>query len=151
MMPALDNITWERVERGEDHVTYPVDGPDVPGRDVVFDQGFAARRRGQAGGATKFQAPDEMPDAQYPFILTTGRQLEHWHRKMTRRASTLDALELARWRGCRAAPSPSSASRRATWCAHHARGAIELSARQDDLRPAGAPRPIPFAYVEAAG
>ena len=39
MMPALDNITWERVER-EDHVTYPVDGPDVPGRDVVFDKGF---------------------------------------------------------------------------------------------------------------
>ena len=39
LMPALDNITWERVER-EDHVTYPVDGPDVPGRDVVFDKGF---------------------------------------------------------------------------------------------------------------
>src|SRR6188474_545800 len=36
MMPALANITWDRVER-EDHVTYPVDGPDVPGRDVVFD------------------------------------------------------------------------------------------------------------------
>src|SRR5207247_436999 len=39
MMPALDNITWERVAR-EDHVTYPVDGPDVPGRDVVFDTGI---------------------------------------------------------------------------------------------------------------
>ena len=39
LMPALANITWERVER-EDHVTYPVDGPDVPGRDVVFDKGF---------------------------------------------------------------------------------------------------------------
>src|SRR5262244_2189269 len=57
MMPALDNITWERVDR-EDHVTYPVDGPDVPGRDVVFDQGFP--RPGGVGRlvATKFQAPD---------------------------------------------------------------------------------------------
>ena len=39
LMPALDNISWERVER-EDHVTYPVDGPDMPGRDVVFDKGI---------------------------------------------------------------------------------------------------------------
>ena len=39
MMPALDNISWERVER-EDAVTYPSDGPDIPGRDVVFDKGF---------------------------------------------------------------------------------------------------------------
>ena len=39
LMPALDNITWDRVER-EDHVTYPVDSPDQPGRDVVFDKGF---------------------------------------------------------------------------------------------------------------
>src|SRR3979411_3468661 len=93
MRPALDNISWARVER-EYHVTYPVDGPDVPGRDVVFDQGFP-----RPGGlaklvATKYTAPDEMPDAEYPFILTTGRQLEHWHTgAMTRRASVLDALE----------------------------------------------------------
>src|SRR3954451_18015952 len=39
MMPALDNITWDRVQR-EHAVTYPVDGPDVHGRDVVFDKGF---------------------------------------------------------------------------------------------------------------
>ena len=61
LMPALDNITWERVAR-EDAVTYPVDSPDKPGRDVVFDQGFP-RPNGMARlVATKFQAPDEMPD-----------------------------------------------------------------------------------------
>ena len=93
MMPALDNISWERVER-EDHVTYPVDGPDVPGRDVVFDKGIPASEWLAKLVATKFQAPDEVPDAEYPFILTTGRQLEHWHTgAMTRRASMLDALE----------------------------------------------------------
>ena len=95
LMPALDNITWERVER-EDHVTYPVDAPDVPGRDVVFDKGFP-----RPGGfaklvAAKLQPPDETPDHEYPFILTTGRQLEHWHTgAMTRRATVLDALEPA--------------------------------------------------------
>ena len=93
MMPALDNISWERVER-EHHVTYPTDGPDIPGRDVVFDKGFP-----RPGGfaklvATKFTPPDEVPDAEYPFILSTGRQLEHWHTgAMTRRATVLDALE----------------------------------------------------------
>ena len=63
-MPALANITWERVER-EDHVTYPVDGPYVPGRDVVFDQGFP--RPGGLGKlvAAKYTPPDEMPDAEY--------------------------------------------------------------------------------------
>src|SRR5207344_2765615 len=91
MMPALDNITWDRVER-EHHVTYPVDGPDVPGRDVVFDKGFP-----RPGGfaklvAAKYTPPDEVPDDEYPFILTTGRQLEHWHTgSMTRRAEVLDA------------------------------------------------------------
>src|SRR5262249_3136569 len=44
--------------------------------------------------AAKLQPPDETPNEDYPFILTTGRQLEHWHTgAMTRRASTLDALE----------------------------------------------------------
>ena len=86
MMPALDNISWERVER-EYAVTYPADGPDMPGRDVVFDKGFP--RPGGFGKlvATKLQPPDEVPDAEYPFILSTGRQLEHWHTgSMTRRA-----------------------------------------------------------------
>ena len=93
LMPALDNITWERVER-EDHVTYPVDAPDEPGRDVVFDKGFP--RPGGFGKlvAAKLTPPDETPDHDYPFILTTGRQLEHWHTgAMTRRATVLDALE----------------------------------------------------------
>src|ERR1700752_3356776 len=87
LMPALANITWERVAR-EDHVTYPVDGPDVPGRDVVFDKGIP-RPNGLAKlVATKYTAPDEMPDAEYPFILSPARQREHWPPgAMTRRAS----------------------------------------------------------------
>src|SRR5712672_2656511 len=150
MMPALDNISWDRVER-EHHVTYPVDGPDVPGRDVVFDQGFP-RPNGMARlVATKFQAPDEMPDAQYPFILTTGRQLEHWHTgAMTRRATVLDALEpsavasLSPGTIARLGISPGDPVRVST-----RRGVVELSARQDESVPDGVVF-IPFAYVEAA-
>ena len=61
MMPALANISWDRVER-ENSVTYPADAPDKPGHDVVFDKGFP-----RPGGfaklvAAKLQPPDEVPD-----------------------------------------------------------------------------------------
>src|SRR5882762_887435 len=149
-MPALDNISWDRVER-EHHVTYPVDGPDVPGRDVVFDQGFP-----RPGGfarlvAAKYTPPDEVPDADYPFILTTGRQLEHWHTgAMTRRATVLDALEpsavasLSPGEIARLGIAPGDMIRVAT-----RRGTVELTARQDDGIPDGVVF-IPFAFVEAA-
>ena len=38
--------------------------------------------------------PDELPDDEFPLVLTTGRVLEHWHTgAMTRRATVLDQLE----------------------------------------------------------
>ena len=71
-MPALDNISWERIAR-EDAVTYPSDGPDIPGRDVVFDQGFP--RPGGVGKlvAAKLQPPDEVPDSAAYLRITDSR------------------------------------------------------------------------------
>src|SRR6187397_2828313 len=149
-MPSLDNIAWERVER-EDHVTYPSDAPDKPGRDVVFDKGFP-RPNGMAKlVAAKLLPPDETPDHEYPFILTTGRQLEHWHTgSMTRRATVLDALEpaavasLSRGTFTKLGIRPGDMVRVTT-----RRGTVELNSRQDDGIPDGVVF-IPFAYVEAA-
>ncbi|MBS4083905.1 MAG: formate dehydrogenase subunit alpha [Rhizobiales bacterium] len=150
MMPALANISWDRVER-EDAVTYPTDGPDKPGRDVVFDKGFP-----RPGGfaklvAAKLTPPDEVPDAEYPFVLSTGRQLEHWHTgSMTRRAEVLDAIEptaiaqLSRGTIAKLGIEPGDPVRVTT-----RRGSIELYSRQDDAVPDGVVF-IPFAYVEAA-
>ena len=150
MMPALDNISWERLMR-EDAVTYPTDGPDKPGRDVVFDQGFP-----RPGGfaklvAAKLTPPDETPDHEYPFILSTGRQLEHWHTgSMTRRAQVLDAIEptaiaqVSRGTIAKLGIRPGDMIRVST-----RRGSVELQSRQDDAVPDGVVF-IPFAYVEAA-
>ena len=133
LMPALDNISWDRVAK-ESSVTYPSDAPDKPGRDVVFDKGFP-----RPGGfaklvAAKLTPPDEMPDAEYPFILTTGRQLEHWHTgAMTRRASTLDALEpgpVATLSGSQLAKLGAKAGDMVQVTTR--RGTITLTARQDD-------------------
>jgi formate dehydrogenase major subunit len=92
-MKSLDNITWERLEQ-ESSVIYPSLGPDDPGQAIVFGDGFP-----RADGRARFApanliAPDEAPDDAYPMILTTGRQLEHWHTgAMTRRSHVLDTVE----------------------------------------------------------
>ncbi len=150
LMPSLDNISWDRIMR-ESAVTYPADAPDKPGRDVVFDKGFP--RPGGFGKlvAAKLQPPDEVPDHEYPFILTTGRELEHWHTgAMTRRATVLDALEpsaiaaVSRGTIARLGINPGDMIRVTT-----RRGTVELHSRQDDAIPDGVVF-IPFAFVEAA-
>jgi formate dehydrogenase major subunit len=150
LMPALDNIAWDRIEK-ESAVTYPSDAPDKPGHDVVFGDRFPTQDgRGKIVPA-KILPPDERPDAEFPFVLSTGRQLEHWHTgAMTRRASTLDALEpgavanLSRGTIAKLGIKPGDMVRVTT-----RRGTIELIARQDDAIPDGVVF-IPFAFVEAA-
>ncbi|WP_073145728.1 formate dehydrogenase subunit alpha [Litoreibacter ascidiaceicola] len=149
-MGSLDNITWDRLAM-ESVVTYPSLSPTDPGQPIVFGDGFP-----RADGRAKFTpanviAPDEVPDAEYPMILTTGRQLEHWHTgSMTRRASVLDALQPEA--NCSLHPStlrklgvePGGMLRLTT-----RRGSINVMARSDR---AVAPDMVflPFAYVEAA-
>ncbi len=149
-MPSLDNITWERLER-ESSVTYPCDAEDKPGNQIVFGNGFPT-----ASGRAKLVPasiipPAEEPDADYPMVLTTGRQLEHWHTgAMTRRAAVLDEIEpeavasLApvelRRLGI-AAGDPVRVTTR--------RGMIELKARGDSAVAPGMVF-IPFCYAEAA-
>ena len=88
-MASLDNITWDRLE-AENVVTYPSLSPTDPGQAIVFGDGFPREDgRGKFTPASII-APDDVPDAEYPMILTTGRQLEHWHTgSMTRRAKSV--------------------------------------------------------------
>ena len=95
--------------------------------------------------------PGEMPDAAFPFVLTTGRELEHWHTgAMTRRAAVLDALapvptvSLAPAELRRLGVAAGAKLRVAT-----RRGAVELWAKADPAVPDGVAF-IPFAYREAA-
>jgi len=84
-MNSLDNITWERLEN-QNAVTYPSLSPEDPGQAIVFADGFP-----RADGRARFTPASIIAPA---MILTTGRQLEHWHTgSMTRRATVLDGLE----------------------------------------------------------
>ncbi len=150
LMKSLNNITWDRLE-SQNVVTYPSLSPEDPGQPIVFGDGFP-----RPDGRARFTpasviAPDETPDTEYPMILTTGRQLEHWHTgSMTRRSKVLDAVEPEA--NCSLHPStlrklgvePGGLIRLTT-----RRGSITVMARADR---AVSPDMVflPFAYVEAA-
>ncbi len=148
-MDSLNGITWDRLQR-ESAVIYPCDGEDVAGHDVIFDDGFPTESgRGKFVPAS-IVPPDEMPDDDFPLILTTGRVLEHWHTgAMTRRAAALDDLEPEAF--AHLAPDdfvelgiePGETIRVAT-----RRGMIELKARADSGVPHGVVF-IPFCFSEA--
>jgi len=150
IMPSLNNITWERLER-EGSVTYPCDGPDQPGNEIVFGDGFPTKTGRAKLVPTDIVPPDELPDADYPMVLTTGRMLEHWHTgSMTRRATTLDTLEpeavvcLNRKDLIKLNLFAGDNVRVET-----RRGSISLKARQDRDVPEGMVF-IPFCFAEAA-
>src|SRR5207244_397113 len=67
LMPALDNISWDRIER-ESAVTYPSDAPDKPGHDVVFGDSFSNQTgRGMIVPA-KLLAPNARPGRESPLV-----------------------------------------------------------------------------------
>ena len=149
-MNSIAGITYERLER-ESCVTYPCEKEGDPGQPIVFIHKFPTPT-----GRARFVPADiipanERPDEEYPFVLITGRQLEHWHTgAMTRRATVLDAIEPEATAlihpldldALGAAPGEviSVASRR---------GIVSLYARADDGTPRGAVF-IPFCFYEAA-
>jgi formate dehydrogenase major subunit len=151
-VPSCAGITWDRLER-DSAVTYPCRKEGDPGEEVIFADRFPT-----PDGLAKFSPAeyghaegDEHPDSEYPFVLITGRVLEHWHTgAMTRRASVLDAIEpvptvsinLADLEALGAADADSI---RLTT----RRGELVAQARRDDAVPQGAVF-IPFCYVEAA-
>jgi formate dehydrogenase major subunit len=60
---------------------------------VLFGEGFPTPSGRGKFSPAELVPPAELPDAEYPFVLNTGRTLTHWHTgQMTRRASVLDAL-----------------------------------------------------------
>ncbi|WP_243613556.1 formate dehydrogenase subunit alpha [Shimia aestuarii] len=148
-MPSLNNITWERLKT--ETVTYPSLSPEDPGQAIVFGDGFP-----RSEGKARFTPaavipPDEAPDAEFPMVMTTGRQLEHWHTgSMTRRSMVLDAVEPEA--NCSLHPKtlrrlgvePGGMVRLTT-----RRGSIEIMARADRAVAEDMVF-VPFAYVEAA-
>jgi len=94
---------------------------------------------------------NERPDADYPFVLITGRQLEHWHTgSMTRRTKVLDALEpMATASLCGDDLQVLGLAAGDVITVQSRRGQVAIHVRRDDGTPRGAVF-MPFAYYEAA-
>jgi formate dehydrogenase major subunit len=150
VMPSIAGITWSRLEQ-EHSVTYPCTREGDPGEGILFREDFPTADGLARFVPSPFRNADELPDGAYPYVLITGRQLEHWHTgAMTRRTRVLDALE----------PAPVA-------CLHpdelarleiEPGGLIRVASRRGELtahaRPDEGLRPgqvfIPFCYREAA-
>nr|WP_315486694.1 formate dehydrogenase subunit alpha [uncultured Undibacterium sp.] len=149
-MPNIAGITWERLER-EHAVTYPCRHEGDAGESVVFTKEFP-RETGRARFVPADIIPaNERPDADYPMVLITGRQLEHWHTgSMTRRTAVLDAIEpdpVAMVHPLDLADMGGQPGDIVTITSR--RGEVSLYARADDSSPRGAVF-VPFCYYEAA-
>ena len=87
LTPAFQGINYERIER-EGGIPWPCPGPEHPGTPYLFANSFP---RGKGRFAIlQFREPAEWPDEEYPFILSTGRVLYHWHGGTLSRRSRLE-------------------------------------------------------------
>ncbi len=150
MHTAISGITWERLQR-ESSVTYPCLSAEDPGAPTVFINRFDT-----IDGRVNLVPADiipanERPDAEFPFVLITGRQLEHWHTgSMTRRAVVLDAIEpMATASLCGEDLAALGLEAGDVVTVQSRRGQVAIHVRRDDGTPRGAVF-IPFAYYEAA-
>jgi formate dehydrogenase major subunit len=150
MHTSISGITWQRLQR-ESSVTYPCLTEQDLGSPTVFVDHFPT-----ADGRVKLVPADiipanERPNSEFPFVLITGRQLEHWHTgSMTRRATVLDAIEpIATASMCGDDMQTLGLQVGDAMTIRSRRGALAIHVRRDDGTPRGAVF-MPFAYYEAA-
>lgn len=131
---------------------WPCPDPEAgDGVQILFGDGFpTANGRGRFVPCPYLPA-DELPDAEYPFVLSTGRVLQHWHTgTMTRRSYVLNSIEPNAF----AAMHPSDVATLNLEAGDHIsvssrRGTISLAVRSDDSIEPGCVF-IPFHFREAA-
>jgi formate dehydrogenase major subunit len=88
--PQYAGITYERLEKPE-ALIWPCPTLEHPGTPILHKEKFALPDGLGAFYGIEDQLPAELPDAEYPFELMTGRILFHYHTgTMTRRSPTLD-------------------------------------------------------------
>ncbi len=90
LTPSYGGITYDRIEN-EDGLAWPCPTPDHPGTPILHTERFT---RGEGVFfPIEYQPSAELPDAEYPFVLTTGRVHAHYHTgTMTRKGNALNRI-----------------------------------------------------------
>lgn len=145
--PDFAGITYDRLQ-AEGGVHWPCPSLDHPGTPYLFADDFPIGRG--RFWRLEYGTESELPDPEYPFLLSTGRVLYHWHGGAMSRRSKLDEV----WPEATVEVHPADASRLAVatgdWLrATSRRGSIGLRAMVTERSPEGVAF-IPFHFVEAA-
>lgn len=91
MWPAIAGINYRRLEK--ESLQWPCPTEDHPGTEFLYQEGFSRPGGRALFTPVPFVASRELPDKEYPFVLTTGRELFHYHTgTMTRRSAGLNAV-----------------------------------------------------------
>jgi formate dehydrogenase alpha subunit len=90
LAPLFAGITHERLDR-DGPLHWPCRSADDPGEDVLYLDGFATETGRAHLTAADYLPPGEEPDSEFPYVLVTGRRLEHYNSgTMTRRTPNLE-------------------------------------------------------------
>src|SRR5258708_5799133 len=77
LWPFLAGLSHARLDR-EGGIQWPCPAPDHPGTRFLYAESFP-RGRARFVPALQLAEAAELPDADFPFVLNTGRLLYHWH------------------------------------------------------------------------
>jgi formate dehydrogenase major subunit len=97
LTPSYGGMTYERLNKPE-ALHWPCPTKEHPGTPILHGERFGTPDGKGIMSAISFKYPAEVPDAEYPFILTTGRSIWQWHTgTMTRRSANLEREEPTGW------------------------------------------------------
>jgi formate dehydrogenase major subunit len=149
VMPSYAGMSYETL--GDYGKLYPLSTEHPDGQVVLFGDRFSTDDGTAHLVPAEWAPADELPDDEYPMILTTGRLLEHWHTgSMTRRSFALDSIAPE----AHVVLHPDDAARLGVQSGGYARvrsrrGEITIKVRVSDRENPGACF-IPFHFREAA-
>jgi len=79
VVPQYKGITYTRLEKKAGGIQWPCPDENHPGTPTMFVEKFNTPDGKGHFKVVKWRPPAEMPDREYPFVLTTGRSLFHYH------------------------------------------------------------------------
>lgn len=91
LTPSYAGFSFERLDK-EGGIQWPCYGPDHPGTQTLHTERFLTPSGKGRFSPLEYKPPAELPDEEFPLVLTTGRSLYHFHMAMTRRVEGLMAL-----------------------------------------------------------
>ena len=89
LAPAFGGIKYNRIEK--DGLQWPCPNIDHPGTQFLHKYGVFTHGKG-IFSPVDWKPPAEVPDEEYPFVLSTGRRLFHYHTRTQTGRTGLDFL-----------------------------------------------------------